>query len=239
MYQDLYDGNHKLHVFNPYDASRGIDRVKRPSSGEYEGGILCKECDGGILGNLETYASKAIYGGELPADECPQCESFIQPDGLRFSICKNIDYKKFKIFLLSVLWRASISSRPMFSSINLGPHEEEIRKMILENNPLSYSDYPIFFMTYLKDKDAPLDLIGQPQPRRTKEGLRVHLFVIGGIIYHFYVNSKTHPLPSHILDTTILPSNQMHLYHIPLGKGWDLLLGFYGMKKLSKLDFQH
>ncbi len=34
-----------------------------------------------------------------------------------------------------------------------------------------------------------------------------------------------------ILDTTITQENQMHLYHIPPGKGWELLLGFYGLKK--------
>lgn len=231
MYQDLYDGKHKLHVFNPYDVARGVNKTKSPSSGEYQGGLLCKDCDGGIIGSLETYASKAIYGGALPANECPQCENFIQPDGLRFAVCNNIDYKKFKLFLLSVLWRASISTRPLFSSINLGPHEEEIRTMIFENNPKTQSDYPIFFMTYLKDKDAPLDLIAHPQPRRTKEGLKVHIFIIGGIIYHFYVNSSMHPLPSHILNTTITPANRMHLYHIPPGKGWELLMGFYGMKK--------
>lgn len=230
MYQDLYDSKHKVYLFNPHDLAQGKERVSRPSSGDYEGGLLCAECDNKILGSLEDYASKAIYGGRLAKNVNPVCDNYINQEGIKYTVCRNIDYKKFKLFLLSILWRASICTRPMFDQVNLGPHTEPIRKMIYESDPKSVTDYPIFFMTYVNDKQMPKDLIAHPQTRRTKDGLLVYVFIIGGIIYNFYVNSTRHIPPDHVLEATIKPGNEMYLYHIPPGRGWDLLLGFYGLK---------
>ena len=39
-----------------------------------------------------------------------------------------VKYPAFK-FLLSILWRASVSSKPLFNQIQLGSHEEIIRRM--------------------------------------------------------------------------------------------------------------
>lgn len=232
MYRDLYDENHKIRVFSPQERAKGEGYVRKPSSGEYEGGLLCIECDRDLLGTIyEDYASKAIYGGRLPANECPICQNFKNQHGIHFTTCKNISYKKFKIFLLSILWRASISSRPLFSDIKLGPHEETIRKMIYEGNPGEVEAYPIFFMTFISDKSMPKDLIAHPRQIRTNTGHRVNVFMIGGMIYMFYVNAKGHSVTDHVLTETIKPTNEMNIIQIPEGMGWDIILGFYGIKK--------
>ncbi|MBI4946221.1 MAG: hypothetical protein HY840_07450 [Bacteroidetes bacterium] len=233
MYQDLFDNKHKIYVFSPYAKLQGQERIKRPSSGEYENGLLCADCDNKLLGSYEDYASKAIYGGELPANECPTCENYENQHGVKFTGCKNISYKKFKIFLLSVLWRSSISSRPLFSEISLGPHEEIIRKMIYEGNPGEASDYPIFFMTFVNDKSMSKDIIAQPQRRRTKDGHSMFVFMIGGMLYCFYVNARNHTLPEYVVTETIKPTNDMNIFHIPPGQGWDIILGFMGLKRNS------
>jgi hypothetical protein len=54
------------------------------------------------------------------------------------------DYAAFKLFHLSVLFRASVCSLPTFSEVNLGPHEERIRKMLVDVDPGLPSTYPIF-----------------------------------------------------------------------------------------------
>jgi hypothetical protein len=152
MYRDLYDENHQIFSFNPLELATGKARIKRPSSGDYEGGLLCAACDNNLLGYYENYARKAMYGGLLRQDESPICENFINNEGVRYSVCKNLDYKKYKLFLLSILWRASISSRPLFDAIKLGDHEEKIRLMILNGNPGDISDYPIITLSHITDK---------------------------------------------------------------------------------------
>ncbi|KAB1065912.1 hypothetical protein [Salibacter halophilus] len=231
MYRDLYDDKHKIRVFSPHERAKGEGYTKKPSTGEYEGGILCADCDNTLLGSkYEDYARKAIYGGRLPENENPVCENFKNQHGVHFTTCQNISYLKFKIFLLSILWRSSISSRPFFSDIKLGPHEEIIRKMIYDGNPGEVDDYPIFFMTYVNDKSMPKDLIVHPRQIRTKSGHRANVFIIGGMVYMFHVNSKNHKLPEHVLTETIKPNNSMNIIQIPKGTGWDVILGYYGLK---------
>jgi len=213
--------------------SKGEGYVKKPSTGEYEGGLMCAECENKLLGGYEDYASKAIYGGPLHANESPVCQIYINQDNIKFSVCKNISYVKYKLFLLSILWRASISTRPMFSEISLGPHEEIIRKMLYEGDAGDVSDYPIFMLTFVGDKTVPKDLIGHPQKRRTKDGHVTNIFIISGTIYMYYVNSRRHKLPDLVIKDTIVPSNQMTMYHVPDGQGMDLILNFYGIKKPS------
>jgi len=231
MYQDLYDDKHKIFLLNPYEQAKGEGYVKRPSSGEYESEILCSECDIKLLGKYEDYARKAIYGGQLPANECPTFENYKNQHGIEFTVCKNLNYQKFKIFLLSIVWRAGISSRQFFSVISLGPHEEKIREMIFNGVAGNVDDYPIFIMTFVNDKSVPKDFVAQPQRRRTKDGYNVFIFMIGGLIFVYYVNSINHKLPDYVLSETLRQSNEVNIIHIPPGQGWDLILGYYGLKK--------
>ncbi|MEI2760117.1 MAG: hypothetical protein V9G42_11865 [Bacteroidia bacterium] len=233
MYEELYDDNHKIRVVPASEFGKVKPRIKMPSSGEYEGGLLCSDCDNKLLGGYENYARKAIYGGALRDSECPECDNFKSQDGVKFTLCKKINYHKFKIFLLSVLWRASISKRALFDQINLGPHEEVLRKMIYEGNPGKVDDYPLYFMTYVNDKDVSTDIIGHPKQIRIKSGHRAYTFLIGGIFYMYMVNSSDHTLPDYIIKSTIRPSDEMTIYHIPKGKGWEIMLSYFGLIKAN------
>ncbi len=229
MYQGLFDNNHKMFVFKPAERARGEGYIRRASSGEYEGGLLCQSCDNDLLGVHETYASKAIYGGRLPLYECPDFKKYVNVHGLEFSCVSNISYKKIKLFFLSILWRASISTRPLFDEIKIDEHEEVLRKMILNGDPGAVDDYPIFFATMVNDKNAPKDLVAQPQLRITKSGHTSFIFIIGGMIYLFYINANGIKMPDMILTETIKPSNEMNIYHVAPGEGWALIKKFYGL----------
>jgi len=49
--------------------------------------------------------------------------------------CGGIDYKLFKLFQLSLLWRAGVSDRPIFKEVALGRHQEILRRMLLDDDP--------------------------------------------------------------------------------------------------------
>lgn len=227
MYQGLYTDKHKIYKLSPSRYISGDKRVQMPSSGEYEGGLLCKKCDNVIMGQYEDYARRALYGGQLPSSESPRAAMFTTPAGIQYTLVKNLSYKKFKLFLLSILWRASISRRDLFKSVDLGPHEEIIRQMIWTGNPGSTEDYPILVLTYLTDTSAPEDLIAEPERLKDDQGTR-YVFIIAGFIYVFHISKRN--VPEFVLSNTINQKNEMNILNIPKGKGWPLLLQYFGVK---------
>ena len=54
-----------------------------------------------------------------------------------------LDYRRFKLFVLSVLWRAAVSQRPEYKAMTLGQHGETIRQMLLAASPGFARDYPV------------------------------------------------------------------------------------------------
>jgi hypothetical protein len=89
---------------------------KRVRKGIYDKTILCRECEDNFA-PWDDYAQSLLlqrlkdtralwHGGEIA--------------GLAFP---NYDYTKLKLFFISVLWRASVSTQRFYEKIQLGPFE--------------------------------------------------------------------------------------------------------------------
>ena len=92
----LYNQKHQIHKIDvqKFIKNKGVSLIP---TGVYEKGILCKECDNNLLGRLETYGRKVLFGG-LNSHEEISCEGYRNPnDGFEYSICKNVDYKLFRV----------------------------------------------------------------------------------------------------------------------------------------------
>jgi len=177
MYQDLFDEKHRYHevqVNNTYPL-----KSKTRQSGVYEPDILCRNCDNKKLGNLETYASQALHGGiELTIENgAINSSKYIRIAGL--------DYSKFKLFLLSIWWRASISSLPVFQDVDLREHEEIIRNKLLAEEPGSAEEYPCAIFTYLHHNNDYHKIIAEPKSAADKQ---MCAFLIGGNLFVFFTN---------------------------------------------------
>lgn len=160
MYANIYDQHHKLNKFAPAEYVLGNRRIERPSSSEYEADILCKDCDGDIIGSYETYGRLALYAEINESADGPIPEHGVTETGIPVTRMTNLNYQKFKLFLLSILWRASISTRSFFQDVKLGPYEDQIRRMILEDNPGRAEDFPILIMSWLADDSMSHDFVG-------------------------------------------------------------------------------
>jgi hypothetical protein len=178
MYKELFDEQHKIIKF---DMKRGGEKTQIPT-GEYEPNILCQNCDNCIIGSLEDYARKVIYGGKVTVS----MQNFRKDDGLEFTQVKELDYKKFKLFLLSLLWRASISSRPFFQEVSLGQkYEENVRSMLLKGDPGKQLTYPCVLISSRKFEIPTKTIMG---PKRSKmEHITVYSFLINGMTYLFRI----------------------------------------------------
>jgi len=225
----LYDERHKLRRLTVKSIYKKVTDLISVSSGEYDKNILCATCDNEVIGQYETYAREVLFGGKFSEHELPSFSNIANEDGSNYTLCQNIDYIKFKLFLLSILWRASISIRDFFQDVDLGPEkEEQLRGMILNNNPGSENDFPIFFYTYLNDNKLSKDIIGMPN-YVNNEGIETNTFLMGGIFYVFYIGNNTLNNED-IRDQTINKNNQMRILHIPQGQGWNYILGFTGLR---------
>ena len=65
----------------------------------------------------------------------------------------NLNYRHFKLFHLSILWRCGVASRKEFSSVDLGPYSEKLRQALLAADPGPEGMYP-FYSTVIVNDDS-------------------------------------------------------------------------------------
>lgn len=103
-----------------------------------------------------------------------------------------LDYKKFRLFGLSILWRAAVAREKMFQCVDLGPHQEKLRQQLLREDPGPPHRYGFFLSPLLWDDRDINDLIVKPTRARLG-GNRCYRFVFGGLIWVFVVSSHAPP----------------------------------------------
>jgi hypothetical protein len=229
MYQYLFDEKHKFILTPSSELIKENPKTQFRPTGDYEGGILCGTCDNELIGSYETYASKTIYSKEkLPDDIAFRVTNYHNKVGQSWSQCENVDYKKFKLFLLSILWRASISTRPLFSEVDLGVHENKLKEMLFNDNPGEESDYPVQLWTTVNDEEFPKDFVIQPRKFKL-DGHRVYIFPISGLFILFFVSN--HAKSQGVLEQTLRKNNSLPIIHIPKGQGWTFIAKYLNIKR--------
>lgn len=97
------------------------------------------------------------------------------------------DYIKLKLFFLSVLWRASVSSQHFFRKIDLGSHEPLIRASLLKGDP---KDSDWFAISIAKWSDHP-DGVGMMDPYHTRfDGINYYVMYLGHYIVYYKVDKR-------------------------------------------------
>lgn len=187
IYRPLYDKDHKIKVVST-DPAR---RVYYERKGLRER-LLCCECEQ-LLSVWEGYASRFMSSRQWPVNQITNFQR-------EFS-CDKIDYRKFKLFQMSILWRMSVTSIRFFSDVNLGPHEETIRAMLLSENPGEPYDYGCVLLMLMLDKKTLFNPLSPPE-RARMIGHRVYWFQAGGFMWTFLVSKHaiTFPFRSHLLQ---------------------------------------
>lgn len=110
------------------------ERAKKSPVGIYDFNILCGECDG-KLGLWDEYGIQLFIKdlksfAPSPVTGTPIC--FVRPE---------FDYVKLKLFVLSVLWRAHLTSQKFFERVQLGPYADALRDMIAMSDPGDGDDF--------------------------------------------------------------------------------------------------
>jgi hypothetical protein len=178
FYKNLYD---KIHRFNVITSDPLISEDFK-QKGVYEK-LLCGDCEQ-RFSEWEKYA-KESFGDGVGVK--------IERKGKLFRF-SNLDYVKFRLFLLSLLWRMGASRLNFFSLVELGDkHSEILRLALLKADPLEPLQYPCLISAVSLKGEFHRSWISQPIHTKS-DGKHCHCIVVNGLLFSFFVTS--HPLPS-------------------------------------------
>lgn len=173
---------------------------KKNWSGVYDKTIVTQEGEKIFL-EWDNYAYKLLV--EQFSTARP-----IKRDNLIIAYCYDTyDYKKLKLFFLSVLWRAGISSHSFFKRVGLGPHAETVKEAILKSNPGDGNFYSTLLAIF--DDDRSWAKIIDPFSTR-HDGIRFHRFYLGNIVADIKVDKR--PALSPLKEFQISPNQPLILF---------------------------
>jgi hypothetical protein len=176
--------------------------------------LLCERCEQ-QLGRYEKYSKEAFH----------ESKHGIQVlDSGPWVTITGIDYRNTKLFLLSVIYRMSVSSLRQFEGVALSEHEGAIRGMITAEDPGTNDQFPIGAIIPLINGNVEECVLCTPSISR-RDGVTVYTMIIGGIFYLFCVPRLAPDLGA------------IHSLNAQLGDKWILNeSGIWIMPKVDLLD---
>lgn len=176
LYDEVFDKQtHRFHQLHADPTKRNLTRP----TGFYDP-MMCSRCDNEVISGYETYASQVFKGG---------VEIVIQhtPDRI---ILRELDYQRFKLFMVSLIWRCAITTRNEFAATRIPQHHcEKMRKMLLNVDPGEPYEYGCVVM--IPEMYAELkQCILPPDPVRLS-GHHCYRLLAGGFWWLFAVSSHS------------------------------------------------
>lgn len=182
IYSPLYDENHRFFVLSTNANKR---RSTRPR-GIYER-LLCHECEQ-RLSRWEGYARNVFL--ELPLKVI---------EGNRAFVFSGLNYASFKLFQMSLIWRASIAGRHEIHRINLGTHSEKIRKMLCEEVPGEVYEYGSILILPALSQELMQQFVYSPERLPQKiDGHTAYRTAFGGLFWLFIVSNHSSHVPHEV-----------------------------------------
>ena len=174
----------RSHIFSQFLHERNYDETgtamsissnlrhspRRVQTGWWEH-LLCEECETRIS-KLEAYGRKFL-DRTLAIDVPPHSDATeIQVITVRY------DYRRFKLFALSLLWRAHVAKSELFRKFSIGPLAEDVRRMLLAEDAGPRHQCP-FLVVRLDGAPTASTAISTPQVHKV-DGIRMAQFYAYG-----------------------------------------------------------
>lgn len=176
LYSDLYNNKHQMMGVHGL-GSKGWE-VQQKGLREY---LFCDACEQHFNERFEKPFRRAWI------KNCPLLDPW-DADDVHWI---QVNYADFKLFHLSVLFRAGVSSLPTFSEVSLGLHEDRLRRMLLNVNPGAAEQYPIFGYAVIHHRTKRIvQMVSKAQANKFG-GRRCYGFMYGGVQWWIGVASDT------------------------------------------------
>ena len=182
FYMDLRKNENRLDMVSTnIKQKKGLSRI-----GEYDHDILCKECD-------QFLSKYDDYGKKLLLDQFDNFDTLIDGKLIRAYVVRNYDYLFLKLFLLSVLWRASISKRTFFKDVNLGDHERHIKDLIFNTEDDGNRVYGCSLQKFIPSEIGSLEKSIISPDNKKLRGLNYYRLWFGGYISWIRIDINQDP----------------------------------------------
>ncbi len=136
FFTPIYDDKHRFVAISEENAGR----LKYEQKG-YRERLLCSNCEN-KLSRWENNSKKDFK--DMSLKQYKHLDFITSPSPHDFLCVSNISHDYMKKFVLSVIWRMSLSSISEFSEYSLGEkHSENIRRILDNDEELDTYDYPI------------------------------------------------------------------------------------------------
>jgi hypothetical protein len=176
FYKKIYDDKNRFQVFS----HRQNGPILPPQQKGLRQRLLCSDCEN-VLSGWERYSKHVLFGGvELGFRDAGDHMEYV-----------GLDYAKYKLFQLSMLWRMGVASGPGFDNVQLGPrHSERLRSMLLAQDPGEPYEYGCWMAAISSEMNPLSQVILAPTstPRKVL-GHSCYRSVLGGMFWCYFVSS--------------------------------------------------
>jgi len=163
--------------------SEDVEPIKRPI-GIYDVHLFCKECENKFM-KYDDYAFKLLI--EKRESRTTMKDEMGQVVGQYYD---HFDYKRLKLFFMSLLLRAGLSDDFFFQYVNLGPFAEVLKDAIDSEDAKGPDDFAVFLAYYAQIKRGPV--IFPPAIKRI-DGVNFYFFHLGRVIFYIKVDRRSTP----------------------------------------------
>jgi hypothetical protein len=199
-----------------YSNQQGTFSKKVPV-GIYDSTFVTQEGED-IFNPLDNYAANLLLNKNMKLTE-------ISKNGyIAGWTIEKYDYKLLKLFSLSVLWRAHASSRPEFSKVNIGPHEKQIKEMLLNSDPGDENHFSVIIAKWIDEGFGPVFM---DPVRERYNGLNFYRIYCGRYVLLIKVDSRKTERP--LYETQLAPDKPLILIARSLKQSKELPI----MKKIA------
>jgi hypothetical protein len=140
-----------------------------------------------LLNNLDKYKPEFVRG---------QPAAIVIPD---------IDYRRLKLFVVAVLWRAAVSSHDFYVRVKIGPFERRAREMLQTGDPGEASEFATWWSVFNMSWSP-----GIMDPFRERwSGINAYRFYLGRVLA--YVKVDIQKVPSDFRDVMMAPGRDLVL----------------------------
>lgn len=172
----------RMYKYNPNETNPNYRKIHYFQD-EYDRKILCQICENDLIGVNETYASSFFKNRFLFPDVSIGSNTHIN-----LKIYSGINYIKFRLFMLSLLWRASISNLAGFKHLSFLTKDETLRKLIVNSNPGNPFEFPVI-VDQLDVEAYGYEIITMPEVGVLDSGQHFVELIAGGFLYTFLIST--------------------------------------------------
>ncbi|MCH8883903.1 MAG: hypothetical protein IIA41_10450, partial [SAR324 cluster bacterium] len=141
--QDEESGRAVMRVYD--DASDQLLQVEEGGI-EPDGELVCEACLA-TIGEWDRYADRLMYQDSGLVIENMSVGDEESGTAEEAKVIRNVDYGRFKLFQLSLLWRMGASDVIPFEPIDIGIHRQRLAEMLRSREPGAPEDFPCVMAT--------------------------------------------------------------------------------------------